>query len=298
MERLAAFDIGSNAVRMLTADWDQKERLVVCKRIRIPLRLGSQSFSQGYFSDYLIEQAANVFEGLKHFMDREHITRYRAVATSAYREARNFDAMGEEIFRRSGIKIEAISGDCEGEIIFNAIRRKIDLRKKTFLLVDIGGGSLELTVVKKGELSVIQSFNLGTVRVLKGNNIETIFKKEKIGDFFKKNFSEKESIQIIGTGGNCRRILKLKGKIFGKKIGYVLPTELSYVHTYLEQYSVLQRMKKFDLRRDRADVILPAVIILKMIVQDLNVKKIYCPDVGLGHGVLFELAGKKLSKIK
>ena len=303
MERLAAFDIGSNAVRMLTADWDQKGCLAVCKRIRIPLRLGSQSFSQGYFSDYLIDQAATIFEGLKNLMEREHITRYRAVATSAYREARNSEVMGEKIFRRSGIRIEAISGTVEGEIIFNAIKRKVDLRKKNFLVIDIGGGSLELAIVKKGDLTVIQSFNVGTVRVLRDMKkekdvVKKIFEKEGIGGFVKNHFSNNESVRVVGTGGNYRRILKLRGKLFGKKMDYILPEELSYVHNCLAKYTVLQRMKKFGLKRDRADVILPALIISKMVVKELNVKKIYCPDIGLGHGILCGLVGDKLTRLK
>ena len=303
MERLAAFDIGSNAVRMLTADWDQKGCLVVCKRIRIPLRLGSQSFAQGYFSDYLIEHAATIFEGLKNIIEREHVTRYRAVATSAYREARNSNALGEEIFLRSGIKIEAISGVIEGKIIFNAIKRKFNLSKKTFLLIDIGGGSLELTIVKKGELVALKSFNVGTVRTLGDKNnkkdiIEKIFEKEKISDFLKEYFFEDDIVRVVGTGGNCRRILKLKSKLIDKKMGYLLPKELSYVRACLEKYSVLQRMKKFGLKRDRADVILPALIISEMIIQKLKVKKIYCPDIGLGHGVLCDLAGDEITKLK
>ena len=288
---------------MLTADWDQIGCLTICRRVRIPLRLGSQSFAQGYFSDYLIDQASSIFEGLRGFMEREHITRYRAVATSAYREARNAEAMGEKIFHRSGIRIEVIDGDTEGKIIFNAIRRKIDLEKKNFLLVDIGGGSVEMVIVKKGELVVVQSFNVGTVRVLREvknqkDVIKKIFEKEKIGDFLKKHFAEDESVKIVGTGGNCRRILKLAAKMFGKKMDYLSPRELSRVHAGLEKYSVLQRMKKFDLKRDRADVIFPALTIKKMIVKELNVRKIYCPDVGLSHGVLYGLAGENLAKIK
>ena len=300
MERLAAFDIGSNAVRMLTADWDRnKGTLEICRRTRIPLRLGSQSFSQGYFSDYLIDKAATVFEGLKHVMEREHIVRYRAVATSAYREADNAEAMGEEIFRRSGIKIEAIDGDMEAKIIFDAIAQKMDLKKKKFLLIDIGGGSLELAVVEAGALVALKSFNVGTVRVLKKKDgIEKIIQKEAVGKFLKKYFSAKESIRIIGTGGNYRRILKLKGKLFDKKIDYILPEELSHIRKCLEKYSVLQRMKKFDLKRDRADVIVPALIISETLIKSLTVKKIYCPDIGLGHGVLCGMVGEKLTRLK
>ena len=298
MEKLAAFDIGSNAVRMLTANWDQKNTLKICRRIRIPLRLGSQSFSQGYFSDYFIDKTATIFEGLRNVMEREHISRYRAVATSAYRETRNADAMGKEVFRRSGITIEAISGDVEGRIIFDAIKRKFDWQKKNFLLIDIGGGSLELGVIKEGTLMVLQSFDVGTVRFLEKNDtVEKIMEKESIGDFLQKHFSN-DTVNIIGTGGNYRRILKLKRKMFDKKTDYILPEELSYIRTCLEKYSVLQRMKKFDLKRDRADVIVPALSISEIIIRNLTVKKIYCPDIGLGHGVLCGLAGTNLKKIK
>ena len=303
MERLAAFDIGSNAVRMLTADWDPKGTLEICRRTRVPLRLGSQSFSQGYFSPYLIDKTATIFEGLKSVMERERIVRYRAVATSAYREARNAEAMKEEVFCRSGIRIEAIDGEAEGRMIFNAIAKKMDLRKKKFLLIDIGGGSMELAVVVREQLTALQSFNVGTVRLLKDAKnkkdlIEEVFKEENIDGFLKKHFSEGESVRIVGTGGNYRRILKLKGKLFDKKIDHILPEELSYIRACLGKYSVLQRMKKFDLKRDRADVILPALILSEMIIQDLAVKKIYCPDVGLGHGVLCDLVGEKIVKLK
>ena len=303
MEKLAAFDIGSNAIRVLTADWDGKEALTVDKRVRIPLRLGAQTFSRGDFSDYFIGKAVTVFEGLKNMLEREHVSRYRAVATSAYREAFNADRMSEVILRRSGIVIEPISGENEGKIIFNAIRKTMDLKKKSFLLSDIGGGSLELSAIVKGELVAIESFNLGTVRLLEdmkesNRSIAMIFKKEKVDRFLKKHFSKDEPVRIIGTGGNYCRMLKLKGKLFDKKSDYILPRELSDIHAHLKDYSPLQRMKKFGLKKDRADVILPALMIAKMIVKEVNVKKIYCPNIGLGHGVLFELAGKKLKKIK
>ena len=303
MERLAAFDVGSNAVRMLTADWDQKGILAVCRRTRIPLRLGSQSFSRGYFSDYIIDRAATIFEGLKGVMEREHIIRYRAVATSAYRESRNAEMMGEEIFRRSGIRVEAIDGRSEGRIILDAIGRKIDLSKKNFLLVDIGGGSVELAAVNKGKLVALRSFDVGTVRLLRDaknrkSSVEKICRREKMDEFLKKCFPRSEPVRIVGTGGNCRRILKLKGKLFDKKIDHVLPEELLDMRTRLGKYSVLQRMKKFDLKRDRADVILPALLICETIIQELTIKKIICPDIGLGHGVLCGLVGKKPFKLK
>ena len=261
--------------------------------------LGESNVSQSHFSDYFIDKAATVFEGLKNLLEREHVSRYRAVATSAYREAANSERMGEEILRRSGIKIEPISGESEGRIIFNAINKTMDLKKKSFLLSDIGGGSLELSAVIKGELIGMQSFNLGTVRLLEyDQSMEEIFRKEQVDQFLKKYFPKGESVRIVGTGGNYCRMLKLKGKLFDKKSDHILPRELSEIHSCLRNYTPLQRMKKFGLKKDRADVILPALMMAEMIVKRLNVKKVYCPNIGLGHGVLFELAGKKLKKIK
>ena len=295
MVKLAAFDLGSNAVRMVIADLDDRGRLIVRRRIRVPLRLGTQAFLKGAFSEYTLKKAAKIFIRFRHLLDREQIVHYRGVGTSAYRDARNGDALGQTIYQTSGIRLEKISGDEEGELILRGIRRKINLDKKNFVLADIGGGSLELTVIKKGSLKGAASFNLGTVRVLNSTEhkekiVPKLFHSENVAKFLQKHINAEESFDVIGTGGNVRRMLKLKQNIFQKKADYILPLELEEIYDQLKKLSPLNRSKRFKMKRDRADVILPALQIMMLVVNHIQVKKIYCPNVGLANGVLCELA--------
>lgn len=298
MEKLAAFDIGSNAVRMAIAQLDNRGNFSVINLERVPLRLGKTVFKSGKFSPTTIAQTVRVFCNFREIMAREKITRYRAVATSAYRDAANSIKLQEEVYQKSGIKIEEISGDEEAKLVCRALNEQINLKRGDSLLVDIGGGSLEITILQKGEIIEAQSFNIGTVRILE------VIRDAKDRDQAAKNLLEqsreqirkflsghigKNKFNLIGTGGNFRHILKLKRKLYKKEAKYIYPSELVDMRKQLHSTPMLKRAKKFNLKSDRADVILPAVDMTILLTEEVKINKISCPDIGLIDGVLLDM---------
>ena len=310
MKKLAVFDIGSNAVRMGVAQLDNLGHLTITKRIRVPLRLGSEAFQKGSFSDYTINYAAKVFQNFRKILDQENVTEFRAVATSAFRNAENKEVLSKKVFEESGILIEEITGDLEANLIRNALETQIDLKQKCYLLVDIGGGSTELSIMDRGKLKGSKSFPIGTVRMLeagKGKEGLSQIYSDLVGEhkagfqkFLKSNTKDLTgSLRVIGTGGNFKRLLKLRKKALSKKnIQYMYPDEIMPILRELESTPFLQRMKKFSLRPDRADVIIPAIYIILGVLEGLPVKKIYSPDIGLLQGVLFDMLGGQFENVK
>ncbi len=313
MEKIAAFDIGSNAVRMAVASVDRDGLLTVLERIRVPLRLGSEAFSQGRFSEHTIVEAIDTFRDLKKIIDQENVERFDAVATSAYRNAANADELGQAILEKTGIFIRPIDGKLEAALIRKALQTQIDLSRKNYLLFDIGGGSAELTFLKKGQSVGSISLPMGTVRLLeiarqaqeKGLTPEEAYEtylqelSPSIQKFYEENCPQDMPIRFVGTGGNFKRLSRLRKKILDKKnIRFVLPDEVPVIRETLEEAPYLKRIKKFNLRPDRADVIIPALYIMEQVIDIIPCKKIITPDIGLIHGLLFDIAGQSFERVQ
>ena len=290
MKKIAAFDIGSNAIRAAVGLWDGKKIIEITHRFNIPIRLGAEVFSTGEFSPATISKVADNFLELKTLIDKEAVEEIRAVATSAYRNAGNATHLQEMVLKKSGILIESITGAREAQMLRDALGVKMDL-SKNYLLFDIGGGSIELSILKDGNLLAEKSFPLGTVRLLdfssKNFNVDT----KPLSKFFKHAAGIKK-MEMIGTGGNFKSLLKLKKKIIkGKNADFVLPLEVPLILRELQALSYSERMEKFNLRPNRADVIVPALLLIEMVLKLCpQVSKIYAPDVGLIHGVLLSMA--------
>lgn len=309
MRKLAAIDLGSNAVRMAFAELDKNGRLTIYKKFRIPLRLGSEAFEKGEFSEFTLKYASKAFEGFSHLIQSEKCDEVLAVATSASRDVKNSTEFIKRVKELSGIYIHVISGNKEAELIRKAVEWKVDLKEKNTLLMDIGGGSLELTVEAKGLPLGSKSFQLGTVRLLekmkKGpddfESLDKIIKENssEMTQFLDKNLIGLDSVRLIGTGGNFRRMLKLKRKIFdSKNADFITPEELEEIYLKLCQMPYLKRMKKFDLRPDRADVIIPAIRLTLQVIKGRDIKKIHCPDVGLVHGLVLSMGNGKIKEMR
>jgi exopolyphosphatase/guanosine-5'-triphosphate,3'-diphosphate pyrophosphatase len=311
MEKIAAFDIGSNAVRMAVASVDKNGVLTVLERIRVPLRLGSEAFSQGKFSKQTIREAIETFRDLKKIIEQENVERFDAVATSAYRNATNADQLGRAILEKTGIFIRPIDGRLEAALIRKALQSQIDLSRKNYLLFDIGGGSAELTFLKKGEAISSISLPMGTVRLLEIarqaeesglapaqaylSYLEEL--RPAIKKFYEDHCPQDRPIRFVGTGGNFKRLSRLRKKILNKKnIRFVLPEEVTVIREVLEETSYLKRIKKFNLRPDRADVIIPAIYIMEEVIDIIPCKKIIAPDIGLIHGLLSDLAEQSFAR--
>lgn len=296
--KIAAIDIGSNAVRMAVAEYEGK-KLTVTKKLRVPLRLGSEAFEKGVFSAHTIKYAAKVFEDLSLVLEHEHVDKFQAIATSAFRDTANASELASAIKKRSGIIIDAIDGDTEATLVRQAVHTKMDLAGKSALMMDIGGGSMELSVLHKGELKGAKSFDVGTVRLLKSGPDLLKKREDDIAKFLKEHTHKLDLSRMIGTGGNFRSMLKLKKKVAKlSKVEFVTPSELKDLLKIMTFTPYLKRIKKYDLRPDRADVIVPAMQLVLLTAKYADFKRIYAPNVGLIHGVLAQLAGGNVEKIK
>lgn len=313
MEKIAAFDIGSNAVRMSIASVDRDGLLTILRRDRVPLRLGSEAFSEGEFSPVTIEEAVKTFSHFKKILDHEGVERFDAVATSAFRNASNGPLLGQAILEKTGIFIRAIDGTTEAGLIRKALQTQIDLSRKNYLLFDIGGGSAELTFLKKGKSTGAISLPMGTVRLLeiareaeekglKSSRAYKTYLKElapAIEEFYEDCCPQDRPIRVVGTGGNFKRLSRLRKRVLEKKnVRFVLPEEIPVIRKELENTPYLKRMKKFNLRPDRADVIIPALYIMEHVLNIIPCKKVINPDIGLIHGLLFDIAGKSFDRVR
>jgi exopolyphosphatase/guanosine-5'-triphosphate,3'-diphosphate pyrophosphatase len=308
MQMIAAVDVGSNAIRMMVGELDDEWKVRPIENIRLPVRLGQDVFTVGFIQEESIQATIDAFMRFRRVADDFGITRLRAIATSAMREASNGDFLVDRIINSSGIQLEVIDGDEEARLVALAITNIIDLRKKRAVLVDIGGGSVEVAVTDGPNIVSTESFNMGTVRLL--NKLKTNGSFQTPTNAPNSDFSllvqeyaeaprrriereiGDEPVQLcIGTGGNVEEMGKLRQKLFkGSSDKLITVDELQKLIEKLEGMSYKDRIRKLKLRPDRADVILPASIVMHVIARQTGVKEITIPDVGLKDGVLLDLA--------
>ena len=307
MLKIAAIDAGSNALRMVVGELDDSWQVNTIENIRLPVRLGQDVFSRGRFEKSTLQQAEEAFLRFKLVADTYGVHRLRAVATSATREAANGDLLVDRVHRTSGIEIEVINGEEEARLIHSAVAHALDLKNKRTLMIDIGGGSVEVTISTGRDIISTESYNMGTVRLL-----EKLDSKAKTKSSFGKMVREyaeaaryrierdlgDEKIQICaGTGGNVEEIGRLRQKIFKTESDrFIRLDELEELIEHLNGMSVEERIRRLKLRPDRADVILPASIVLHLIASEAGVKQVAIPNVGLKDGILLDMA-EELSRL-
>lgn len=307
MEKIAAIDIGSNAIRLTTADLENKDSILLDAKVRIPIRLGTQAFSDDhFFSKKFIKKSQKIFEEIRDKLDLAGVTRCRTVATSALRDAKNSKEFIKAMYESSGILINTISGDVEAKLILKAIQNSHEIDDDSdYLLFDLGGGSTELSLIESGDIISSTSLNIGTVRLLeymKKNDDKTTIEKyinEKLlttKTFLKKELKDSKGLTVVGTGGNFRRLIKLKNLIWNKKSKSVSLEEINYILKVLETTPYDERIRDFNLRPDRADVIIPALKLISKTLEGLPVKKVTAPRIGLTQGILFDMSDGKTKK--
>ncbi len=292
--KFAAIDIGSNAVRLLFCNvYDDNGKISFKKAelIRVPIRLGEDSFLNGKISTKKADKLVTAMKAFKNLIDVYDAIDYRACATSAMRDADNRYDVVQRVRKEAGIKIEIIDGKTEADIIYaNHIEEHLD-KSNNYLYIDIGGGSTEITLFSKNKAVVSQSFNIGTIRMLH-NKIEkeywTYFKNwvEEITKGYK-------PLIAIGSGGNINKLFKMSDR----KPNKALPTEkLKGIYDVLESYSYEERVKILGLNPDRADVIIPASKILLTILKKAAIEKVIVPQIGLSDGIVHQLYEKYKEK--
>ncbi len=298
---LAAIDIGSNAIRLSVGRIETDRNLTVLDNFREPLRLGRDVFTRRIISEDTSEAALDVFRRFKEIIDRNSVTFTKAAATSALREATNADSFIDKISHVSGIDIDVISPEEEARLIHLAIAGRVNLKNKTALLIDIGGGSTEITLTYDGSIVSTESYRLGAVRLLQlleekkqGEKKFNALVQEYVGATrgrLTKEIKGKKIDLCIGTGGNIEALAVIKKEVLEKdKNGTVSVEDLSSILKKLMSLSFDERMQQFRLRPDRADVIVPASIILQEIIKIAGIEEVVVPRVGLKEGLMIDMA--------
>ena len=287
MRKIAAIDIGSNAVRMLICYViSSGEEYVFQKNsyLRLPIRLGEDSFKNGIISNKKIILLTNAILSFKYIMKVHGIKEYKIYATSALRESINSKEVISIVKKNTDLNIELITGLKEAKIISkgNSLE-KIEFNK-TFLYVDVGGGSTEFSILRKGKEKMSKSFKIGTVRLL--NNLVDDSILMEIKKWLESNIDNDDKIKLFATGGNINKIQSMTGSKSGKPISYLSIKDLSNT---LISFNYEERMVKFDLNPDRADVIIPALKIFITTMEVVKANKMFVPKVGLVDGMINEI---------
>lgn len=284
---LAAIDIGSNAARLLICEvikTGTKTELNKLNLIRIPLRLGFDVFEKGYIGFRKKKMLINTIDAFSALMKVYEVDHYIACATSAMRDASNSKEVIKEIKADTGIKIDVITGDLEAEIIYeNHIAELLD-PNKSYLYMDVGGGSTEITLFHKNEVAFQKSFDIGTVRLL--TNKVTNETWEDLKQSLKELAKKYNKLTAIGSGGNINKVFSM----VNSKTLKSLPIEvIREFYRVLEPMSVEERMEVYKLKKDRADVIVPALKIYANAMKWANIEEIHVPKIGLADGLINHL---------
>ncbi len=293
LETIAAVDLGSNALRAVIAR-NHGGTVEIVKSFREPLRLGEEVFETGVISPEKFHKTEEAFIRLFHIFAEYNVTRIRAMATSAMRDSKNGPMLAAQIAASTGIEIETIQGDEEASVIFGAVSNRLPLKNKTALLMDIGGGSTELIVVRNNQIVGVESFNVGTVRLLKlaqeSLEKEILHQMGKMLTFIKAHVKIKDIDLLVGTGGNLRRIGKIRKKILGKPTSELaLFEEIHHMEEAILSMSYVDRIRRLELDQNRADVILPAIMLTHHLMQALKMDSISLPKVGLKEGIILSM---------
>lgn len=305
-QRLAAIDIGSNAIRMIIVEV-HAGGFTPIKKYRFPIRLGADVFKNGKISAKNLKESARTFEKFSKVTEKYGITKLRAVGTSALREASNGSAFVELMRRKSGIKVELIDGKVEAQWVHRAVRQEVGLEQNRAVLIDIGGGSVEVTFSILGKIEATQSFPFGTVRtleLLKRRHLEEAQINLIIGDFIRplsqfvhSSMPDHRLDFAVGTGGNLETLGKLKPILLGRSSkSEMTDLELEQIIQKLRKMSVKDRIAKLEMRPDRADVIVPAALVVQAILRQASVHRLLMPAVGLKDGILLSLVDEAAKK--
>lgn len=288
IRKFAAIDIGSNAIRLLTHNVIEESGKTTQFRksalIRVPVRLGEDSFTVGEISENNIARMVKTMKSFQLLMEVAGVEQYRACATSAMREASNGNEVITTIASETGIKIEVIDGKQEAAIIASTDLKELIRPDQSYLYIDVGGGSTEFTLFTNGKIERSKSFKLGTVRLL--NNMVGEGTWNKLQEWITANVKNASKLSIIGSGGNINKLHKMSGRKEGQPLSYIW---LNAQYHFLESLTYDERISELGLNPDRADVIIPATRIFLSAAKWSGAKKIHVPKIGLSDGIIKNL---------
>ena len=288
VKNYTAIDIGSNAVRLLIKRVspgykDGIDKLSKVLLLRVPLRLGFDVFGEGKISSEKADRMRRLMKAYRQLMKIYGVEHYRACATSAMRDAVNGMDIIKMIKQNTGIKIEIIDGQEEAQIVYNNHLECQEDRNGNYMYVDVGGGSTEINLLVNGKLTYSKSFNIGTVRILTGGVTEAAW--QQMRDEIATHTKEYPVINIIGSGGNINKLYRLIEKK-DKKRKRIPVASLQQIYDRLKILTPEARMDEFNLKPDRADVIVPASEIFLCIAEKIHAEYIYVPEIGLSDGII------------
>ena len=286
--KLAAIDIGSNAARLLITEViyekDGKAKFNKLNLVRVPLRLGFDVFEQKTIGKEKFRMMMQTIKAFSHLCQAYQVNHIKACATSAMRDAKNSADIIRKIRLETGISIEIISGDMEASLVYeNHIAENLS-SEHSYLYIDVGGGSTELSFFNNGQLAYKHSFNIGTIRLLK--EMVSDFEWDQMKEAIKSATKSQKKVIAIGSGGNINKIFSLSKKKDGK------PLDIELLRDYykeLSSFSLEDRINQYNLRSDRADVIVPALLIYINAMRWAGAEDIYVPKIGLADGLIHHL---------
>lgn len=295
VQKYGAIDIGSNAVRLLIATIiERKGQATIFKKtslVRVPIRLGEDVFQNKKVSEENTKRLVDTMNAFKLLMSSHNVKKHRACATSAMRESENRSEIVEKVHKKTGINIQVIDGNDEASIIASTDIKNLIMVDKTFLYVDVGGGSTEFTIFSNGKTITSKSFKLGTVRLLNNMTTDTIW--NEVEEWIKKETKKFSKVTLIGSGGNINSIFKQSGRSSGKSLSYIF---LANYFELIQNYSYEERVVEMDMNPDRADVIIHATRIYLSAMKWSRARKIYVPKIGLSDGIIKSLYKEEQAK--
>lgn len=293
--KLAAIDIGSNAARLLITEVvelpNQEPEFVKLSLVRVPLRLGFDVFESGTISPGRTERFVSTLKAYRHLLDAYEVPHLITAATAAMRDASNAAEIIEQIKTETGIDIKIITGEEEATYIYeNHFADNLN-NEESYLYIDVGGGSTELTFFSDGKLVTQKSYNIGTIRLIKNQVAQEHWTEMR--DFIREKLRGHHHITAIGSGGNINKVFSLSKRKEGK------PLTLELLRNYYKEFSSLtlhQRITTYHLREDRADVIVPALLIYINVMNWAEAEEIYVPKIGLADGLIHMLYDRVKNK--
>ncbi len=286
--KLAAIDIGSNAARLLISEVlvDNKNNPTFNKLnlFRVPLRLGFDVFDNNIISSEKTDMLVQTLKAFRHLINAYQVDAIKACATSAMRDASNAKSILKIVKNETGLDIEIISGDTEANLVYeNHVAENME-KGHSYMYIDVGGGSTEVSFFSNGKLVFKESFNIGTIRILK--EMVTDSNWDQMKETIKQSTKNFKDIVAIGSGGNINKVFSMSKKKDGKPIDLDL---LKDYYKELNALSIKERITKHNLRNDRADVIVPALLIYINVMRWSGATEIYVPKIGLADGLIHHL---------
>lgn len=300
MPTLAALDIGSNAMRLSIASVDAEKQITVLDMLREPVRLGQDVFTTGVIAEKTMEVACDALLRFRQAIDGHGAKHVRVVATSAMRDAVNREIFLDRVQQATGLEISIIGPEEEARLIHLAVKERVDLHERFAVLVDIGGGSTEITLAADGEILSTASYRMGSVRLLRTLGERSVDERQVqqlIQEYvdatqrrISREIGDRKIDLCIGTGGNLESLGDLRKELLGAEKDTVIPAgELDVLVAKLTSLTYQERVQQLRLRPDRADVIVPAALIIQKILRISRASQLIVPRVGLKDGLLLDI---------